>query len=442
MDRSSRSGFARQVWQTLALALLLVSVGHAQDPGVRKEILQLNQVTGAKTILLKVKALQANPQESKKLLADAWEAAKEGKKKGSSLNYNGAIILAQVAQEAKNLSACETFYRIAMAEAARLQSPNKLLESYGGLIDALYENKKYSESSKVCKELLDLKTDDGKERTVLIAVTGRGGETEFIEDDGFDSAKRLRPGVQRLYIQSLAKQGKYDQAAKMADDLIRQNDHWLIRQLKGWVLHEAGKFEEAAKVYEDVIDRVAKDDDLAAKERDSYLERYRYALSGIFLDMGKIDRSSELLQKLLEMKPNSPSYNNDLGFIWADNDMKLPEAEKLIRKALELERKQRKDTPGLDRADDHDNGAYLDSLGWVLFKQKKYEEAKEVLLKAVADKSSQHLEIYDHLGDTLFALGEKEAALTAWRKGIEAANDTRRDRERKALVEKKLAKNK
>ena len=64
------------------------------------------------------------------------------------------------------------------------------------------------------------------------------------------------------------------------------------------------------------------------------------------------------------------------------------------------------------------------------------------LLKAVEDKTTQHLEIYDHLGDVLMALNEREAALAAWRKGIEVATDSRRDKERKAAAEKKLEKNK
>ena len=46
----------------------------------------------------------------------------------------------------------------------------------------------------------------------------------------------------------------------------------------------------------------------------------------------------EELQTLLKKKPNNPTYNNDLGYIWADHDMNLEESEKLIRKAIEEER--------------------------------------------------------------------------------------------------------
>ena len=118
--------------------------------------------------------------------------------------------------------------------------------------------------------------------------------------------------------------------------------------------------------------------------------------------------------------------------------MKLDEAEKLIRKAIDLDRKRRKANPRFDPDKDRDNGAYLDSLGWVMYKKENYKEAKEVLLKAVEDKAAQHIEIYDHLGDTLLKLGETEAAVTAWRKGIDFVGDGRRDQQIKAKVQKKI----
>src|SRR5262249_57675543 len=122
--------------------------------------------------------------------------------------------------------------------------------------------------------------------------------------------------------------------------------------------------------------------------------------------------------------------------------MNLDEAEKHIRKALEIDRKKRKDAK-VKPEEDRDNGAYLDSLGWVLYKQKKYKEAKEILLKAVEDKESQHIEIYDHLGDVYIALGDKAKAVEAWQKGLKhIIPSSKRDRERKAAVEKKIKANK
>src|SRR5205823_2953410 len=105
-------------------------------------------------------------------------------------------------------------------------------------------------------------------------------------------------------------------------------------------------------------------------------------------------------------------------------------------KALDEDKKQRKNIADAD--EDKDSSAYLDSLGWVLFKKKKYKEAKEPLLKAIEDKEGQHIEILDHLGDVHMALGEKDEAVKAWKKGIEVAGETKREQEKKAQVEKKL----
>ena len=202
------------------------------------------------------------------------------------------------------------------------------------------------------------------------------------------------------------------------------------------------KVAEAAKAYEEALVLVDKDKDLEPEDRETRAERYHYMLSNIYVDIRKVDKASEHLQVLLAKHPDNPGFNNDLGYIWADHDIKLEEAEKLIRKALELDRKKRKDDPKLKPEQDIDNGAYLDSLGWVLFKQKKFKEAKVAMLKAVEDKKSQHIEIYDHLGDVLMALGERAAAIAAWKKGIEVVGDDRRDKERRAIVEKKLQMNK
>jgi tetratricopeptide (TPR) repeat protein len=351
-------------------------------------------------------------------------------------------VLALVSAEMKDMAKSEVFFRICMDQAAKLQSPRRILQSYGGLIQLYYDNKKYEDSARICRELLELKTDDGKPRIVLTAFTTKFGEVDFIEDEAFDTAKRLRPGVHRLLIQAVSKQGKHEEALKLIERLLKDQDHWQERQLKAEVLQDAGKYEEAAKAYDEVIDRITKDKDLEPEEKEFWLERTRYVLSNVYLEMGKVNLAAEQLQQLLAKKPDNPGYNNDLGYIWADNNMNLDEAEKLIRKALDLDRKKRQASPKFDPDTDHDNGAYLDSLGWVLFKRGQLEEAKKILMDAVKDKDSQHIEIFDHLGDVHMALKEKAEALAAWRKGLEHVGETRRELERKAVVEKKIEQNK
>ena len=409
----------------------------AGDDPLQRQLLALNDVTGSEPFDMHYKALSADKDTAKKMITLGLSQIKDKKQ---PLRYNAALLLAQIAGDMKDLKSAEAFYRVCTTEATKLQSTKKLLESYVGLIDLFNTNKKYKESARVCRELIDLKTDDGKPRIVLQAVTTRFGETDFIEEDGFDSARRLRTGIHRLLIQAIAKQGKYDQALNLADSLLKARDHWMERQLRAWVLNEAGKFAEAAEAYEDVLKRIAKDKDLEPDEQEQYTRRYKYLLSTVYVDNKQLDKATEHLKALLDKYPDYAGYYNDLGYIWADHDMNLEEAEKLIRKALELDNKQRLKNPDLSEEEKkQENGAYLDSLGWVLFKQKRYKEAKDYLLKAVEDRNAQHIEIYDHLGDVHLMLGERELARAAWEKGLEFAGDDRREQARKAAVQKKLA---
>ena len=90
--------------------------------------------------------------------------------------------------------------------------------------------------------------------------------------------------------------------------------------------------------------------------------------------------------------------NNDLGYLYADRGKDLEKAEAMIRKAVDEE---------------PENGSYLDSLGWVLFKRGKVKEAVEPLVKA-SKAATTDATIYDHLGDVYFRLGDHARAKAAW----------------------------
>jgi tetratricopeptide (TPR) repeat protein len=383
------------------------------DAQLRKKALALNEVTGQLPMRGQILTLIEDAAGSKKLLAQAVTLAKD---KEQPFNYNAAYILGRTAQELGDLGAGELFYRLCADQATKLRSGEKAGLAYGGLIDMYFDAKQYDKSEKVCKEFLELDEQD-------------------------DTIKLFKSLVMRRLIQALARQEKIEEATKLVDNLIkRRPGDWMTLELKGWVQREAGDFAAAAKTFEDVLERVRKSKDLTEEEKTDYTERFRYMLSGIYVDAEQIDKATEQLQALLKDDENNPTYNNDLGYIWADHDMNLEESERLIRKAIEEERKQiRKTQPDIKAEDIKDNPSYLDSLGWVLFKQKKYKEAKDYLIAATkGGKEGEHLEIYEHLGDTHLALGEKAEAVAAWKKALEVAGPTKREQARKAEVEKKI----
>jgi tetratricopeptide (TPR) repeat protein len=89
---------------------------------------------------------------------------------------------------------------------------------------------------------------------------------------------------------------------------------------------------------------------------------------------------------------------NYLGYMLADKGMRLPEALKMIRKAVELEPM---------------NGAYLDSLGWAYFKMGDYELAEQNLRQAV-DRDQSDPTVHDHLGDLYEKTGRIRLAAAQW----------------------------
>jgi tetratricopeptide (TPR) repeat protein len=385
----------------------------AADPELSQQLSNLNTITGSDPVEGEIAALVKDAAHTKQLLKRARAAAKN-----QPLNYNALYILARAAHRLKENDHAEHFYRRSITEALKLESGQKTAQSLGGLIDLFYENEQYDETVKTCQG--------------------------FLEIEGSESVDRLKPAVIERMVHALIREDKADQAMKVVDALVEQekaHDGWWFLQLKAWVQHETDHLEDAAKTYETVLERILKNDDLEEAEKTQLAQNARYLLSVVYTDLSQTDKAAELLQALLKEKPDDPTYNNDLGYLWADNDGDLEQAEQLIRKAIDEDRKQREANPDLAPEDNRDLAAYLDSLGWVLFKQGRYAEAKEYLIEAVADEDgSNDIEILNHLGEAHLALGETDEAIAVFCKAADAPAPGRRDQRRKAEIEEKLEK--
>ena len=86
----------------------------------------------------------------------------------------------------------------------------------------------------------------------------------------------------------------------------------------------------------------------------------------------------------------------------ADRGVKLPEALTMIQKAVEL---------------DPQNGAYLDSLGWVYFKSGQYALAEENLRKA-NERNNTDPTVHDHLGEVYEKTGKLKLAVAQWERSM------------------------
>jgi tetratricopeptide (TPR) repeat protein len=146
------------------------------------------------------------------------------------------------------------------------------------------------------------------------------------------------------------------------------------------------------------------------------LREVRATLSTVYAAMGKYDPADRQLLLILENDPLDATANNDLGYGWADRNKNLDEAERMIRKAIDLDRRQGVVPTG---GKEEDNAAYVDSLGWVLFRKGKLDEAlKELERASKLPTGDDDPVVWDHLGDVYFRLKETAKAVAAWKKAL------------------------
>jgi tetratricopeptide (TPR) repeat protein len=114
--------------------------------------------------------------------------------------------------------------------------------------------------------------------------------------------------------------------------------------------------------------------------------------------LNKVDEMERLLRKVIELKPDHAHAHNALGYSLVDRNMRLPEARDLIQRALEL-------SPG--------DPFIVDSLGWAEFRLGNRDAALTLLRRAYASRPDT--EIGAHLGEALWANGQRDEARQVWR---------------------------
>ena len=115
-----------------------------------------------------------------------------------------------------------------------------------------------------------------------------------------------------------------------------------------------------------------------------------------------IPRKSEF-RKILAIDPNNSMTLNYLGYMLGDRGVKLDEALAMVQKAVQL---------------DPQNGAYLDSLGWVYFKMGQYALAEANLRKA-SERMGQDPAVHDHLGEVYEKTGRLKMAAAQWEQSLQ-----------------------
>lgn len=269
-----------------------------------------------------------------------------------------------------------------------------------------YMTDKYEEAVKTFRFLLAVPgLPQGERIMTLYRLSAAEAELGDFDKatDAIQEAIRLVPqNPQLMYqlglIQLQAK--KFDESEATLRGTIQAADGDPERQgqariLLGGLYSQLERWGEAVEVYKQVLQVPG----TPAK----MIHRAKSALSNAYVQSGDMANGEKVLEEVYAQTPDDPGVNNDLGYLYADQNKKLEQAEEMIRIAVKAE---------------PENPAYLDSLGWVLYRLGKHEEALEALNKANADPDYRDSTIIEHLGDVQKALKRDDEARKSWQEAL------------------------
>jgi tetratricopeptide (TPR) repeat protein len=229
------------------------------------------------------------------------------------------------------------------------------------------------------------------------------------------------PAIRTSHALLLGENGQTDEAVKMLRAQLRGDAGDREAYLNIAQVYERGRHyreaEEAAHAAEV----------LPGQPREN--EMVWFLLGAIYERQKFFDKAEEQFKKVLAVNPKNAPVLNYYGYMLGDLGIRLDEAEALVQQALK---------------EDPFNGAYLDSLGWIYFKENKLGVSESTLRKAV-EREKHDATIHSHLGDLYaktgrgdLAAAEWEKSLVEWRRSLPADLET----DKVAELEKKISQSK
>ena len=303
----------------------------------------------------------------------------------------------------------------------------------GGALAQLYvEQKRYGDARAVFERLLDADPSDRELQYAVAAIS--------VQMKDYPTAERLfqelknagfgEPGVVAFYLAEIAEEThRYDDALARYRDVTDGDRAWPAKLRAAAVMGKQGKV-QAARQYLAALDPDGRDQEIQVKQAEAqlledardYQSAYQVlntALVGepdspeLLYDVAmvaeKLDRLDEVesrLKRVIELKPGNAQALNALGYTLVDRTQRTAEGLQLIEKAHAL-------AP--------EDPFILDSMGWAHFRMGNFVESEKFLRRALAERPDP--EIAAHLGEVLWAKGERSRAQEVWQSQLRETPD-------------------
>lgn len=281
-----------------------------------------------------------------------------------------------------------------------------------------YQARQLTQAKKLLKQFLDVQTQ--RREALSDAETdaqGQSADARIMLAQIYEEEQNYRAAISQLekiddpsaqlqiQMQIAVLHGKNGNEAK-ATALLKslqpeeEDDAVRIRLTQALIYRNAGKADQAIRYLRQA------DNDMP---RNALI---KYELAMMYEQQGSFEEMETLLREVIALKPSSPEAYNALGYVFADRNMHLDEAQLLLDRAVAL-------AP--------DNPFILDSMGWLQFRLGNLELALEYLENAF--ELSEQADIAAHLGEVLWVKGEKNRARDIFIKGreLEKQNKTLED---------------
>ena len=193
-----------------------------------------------------------------------------------------------------------------------------------------------------------------------------------------------------------AAQSKWNEAETALSEATKLNPNLVeAYALLATVYTAANKLPQAIQQLEAVVERAPKD------------TRGLMSLAVLHEKTQNFEKARDSYEKVITISPDFAAALNNLAFLYVERFNDLERAYQLAQKARSLQ-------PG--------DVSIADTLGWVLFKRRDYQQALPLLAEA-ADKAPNQSEILYHLGMCHYMMGATENARAAFEQALKSGNE-------------------
>lgn len=224
--------------------------------------------------------------------------------------------------------------------------------------------------------------------------------------DYFDKSLLYADTAKEAYIQiaySYLNKGNYERVISVLDKALPMSENdFRMNYFYGMALQRLSKLEESLLYYEKALKTEPEEVSLLS------------TLGLVYNTLKRYEESEAMYEKALKINPDDPFILNNYAYNLSVRGIKLDKALAMAKKAVQKDPK---------------NANFLDTIGWIYFKLKDYEFARDYISRSLEVNSGSAV-VNDHLGDVYEAMKDNTNALKYWKKAYELSPNSQNIKEK------------